>query len=137
MRVLHIQFTLVRVLLDYTLIKKESACSVTWILRNWFCNSGAYDNEVAAAHAYDLAALKYWGQDTILNFPVLNYTLINLCSVVFHITYMYAWCVWINLEQNTLNFCVSIAVIKLSERTERNGGSITGRVYWISEEVKT
>ncbi|KAL0440722.1 UNVERIFIED_CONTAM: AP2-like ethylene-responsive transcription factor [Sesamum radiatum] len=29
---------------------------------------GAYDDE-AAAHAYDLAALKYWGQDTILNFP--------------------------------------------------------------------
>ncbi|KAL5980443.1 hypothetical protein ACLOJK_028351 [Asimina triloba] len=30
---------------------------------------GAYDEEEAAAHAYDLAALKYWGQDTILNFP--------------------------------------------------------------------
>ncbi|RDX74075.1 AP2-like ethylene-responsive transcription factor, partial [Mucuna pruriens] len=34
---------------------------------------GAYDNEEAAAHAYDLAALKYWGQDTILNFPLSNY----------------------------------------------------------------
>ncbi|MED6123298.1 hypothetical protein PIB30_047768 [Stylosanthes scabra] len=34
---------------------------------------GAYDDEEAAAHAYDLAALKYWGQDTILNFPVSNY----------------------------------------------------------------
>ncbi|KAF7838109.1 AP2-like ethylene-responsive transcription factor [Senna tora] len=34
---------------------------------------GAYDDEEAAAHAYDLAALKYWGQDTILNFPLLNY----------------------------------------------------------------
>ena len=33
--------------------------------------SGAYDDEEAAAHAYDLAALKYWGQDTILNFPVI------------------------------------------------------------------
>ena len=33
---------------------------------------GAYDDEEAAAHAYDLAALKYWGQETILNFPV-NY----------------------------------------------------------------
>lgn len=32
--------------------------------------SGAYDDEEAAAHAYDLAALKYWGPDTILNFPV-------------------------------------------------------------------
>ena len=35
-----------------------------------FAFSGAYDDEEAAAHAYDLAALKYWGQDTILNFPV-------------------------------------------------------------------
>ncbi|XP_073225585.1 AP2-like ethylene-responsive transcription factor At1g16060 isoform X2 [Cicer arietinum] len=34
---------------------------------------GAYDDEEAAARAYDLAALKYWGQDTILNFPVSNY----------------------------------------------------------------
>ncbi|KAJ8768127.1 hypothetical protein K2173_021067 [Erythroxylum novogranatense] len=34
---------------------------------------GAYDDEEAAAHAYDLAALKYWGQDTILNFPLTTY----------------------------------------------------------------
>ncbi|CAN4088610.1 unnamed protein product [Withania somnifera] len=34
---------------------------------------GAYDDEEAAAHAYDLAALKYWGQETILNFPVTMY----------------------------------------------------------------
>ncbi|KAL0342668.1 UNVERIFIED_CONTAM: AP2-like ethylene-responsive transcription factor [Sesamum calycinum] len=34
---------------------------------------GAYDDEEAAAHAYDLAALKYWVQDTILNFPVLDF----------------------------------------------------------------
>ncbi|WOH09971.1 hypothetical protein DCAR_0729432 [Daucus carota subsp. sativus] len=34
---------------------------------------GAYDDEAAAAHAYDLAALKYWGQDTILNFPLATY----------------------------------------------------------------
>lgn len=34
---------------------------------------GAYDDEEAAAHAYDLAALKYWGQDTILNFPLETY----------------------------------------------------------------
>ncbi|KAD4889186.1 hypothetical protein E3N88_21259 [Mikania micrantha] len=34
---------------------------------------GAYDDEKAAAHAYDLAALKYWGQDTTLNFPLGTY----------------------------------------------------------------
>ncbi|KAL5547601.1 hypothetical protein UlMin_002832 [Ulmus minor] len=34
---------------------------------------GAYDEEEAAAHAYDLAALKYWGPDTILNFPLSTY----------------------------------------------------------------
>jgi AP2-like factor (ANT lineage) len=38
---------------------------------NYFEFSGAYDDEEAAAHAYDLAALKYWGPETILNFPVI------------------------------------------------------------------
>lgn len=31
---------------------------------------GAYDKEKDAAHTYDLAALKYWGKETVLNFPV-------------------------------------------------------------------
>lgn len=39
---------------------------------------GAYENEESAAHAYDLAALKYLGLTTILNFPVLNFFLILL-----------------------------------------------------------
>ncbi|XP_074570496.1 AP2-like ethylene-responsive transcription factor At1g79700 [Curcuma longa] len=34
---------------------------------------GAYDNEEAAARTYDLAALKYWGHDTILNFDISLY----------------------------------------------------------------
>lgn len=32
--------------------------------------SGAYNDEEAAARAYDLAALKYWGTSTFTNFPV-------------------------------------------------------------------
>ncbi|CAM6105125.1 unnamed protein product [Calypogeia fissa] len=35
---------------------------------------GAYDDEEAAARAYDLAALKYWGPGTIINFPLSDYT---------------------------------------------------------------
>ncbi|GJN00942.1 hypothetical protein PR202_ga18169 [Eleusine coracana subsp. coracana] len=34
---------------------------------------GAYNEEEAAARAYDLAALKYWGPSTYTNFPVLDY----------------------------------------------------------------
>uniref|UniRef100_A0A9I9CWY2 AP2/ERF domain-containing protein n=1 Tax=Cucumis melo TaxID=3656 RepID=A0A9I9CWY2_CUCME len=36
--------------------------------------TGAYDEEEAAARAYDLAALKYWGPGTLINFPVTDYT---------------------------------------------------------------
>ena len=31
---------------------------------------GGYDKEEIAARAYDLAALKYWGAGTVINFPV-------------------------------------------------------------------
>lgn len=34
---------------------------------------GAYNDEEVAARAYDLAALKYWGQKTLLNFPLSTY----------------------------------------------------------------
>ncbi|XP_066313389.1 AP2-like ethylene-responsive transcription factor At1g79700 [Miscanthus floridulus] len=34
---------------------------------------GAFDNEEAAARTYDLAALKYWGSDSTLNFPLESY----------------------------------------------------------------
>ncbi|XP_078437830.1 AP2-like ethylene-responsive transcription factor At1g79700 [Wolffia australiana] len=34
---------------------------------------GAYDDEEAAARTYDLAALKYWGPESVLNFPIATY----------------------------------------------------------------
>ncbi|KAK3013108.1 hypothetical protein RJ639_010109 [Escallonia herrerae] len=34
---------------------------------------GGYDKEEKAARAYDLAALKYWGPTTHINFPINNY----------------------------------------------------------------
>ncbi|KAI3453368.1 hypothetical protein Pfo_010031 [Paulownia fortunei] len=34
---------------------------------------GAYDEEEAAARAYDLAAIKYWGASTYTNFPISDY----------------------------------------------------------------
>ena len=50
----------------------------------FMCNVGAYDDEEAAARAYDLAALKYWGAGTQINFPVSHFfhfsqTHINVC----------------------------------------------------------
>ncbi|KAK4803127.1 hypothetical protein SAY86_001330 [Trapa natans] len=36
---------------------------------------GGYDMEEKAARAYDLAALKYWGPSTHINFPLENYQL--------------------------------------------------------------
>ncbi|KAM0941057.1 putative transcription factor AP2-EREBP family [Dioscorea sansibarensis] len=46
----------------------------TWNpIQNKKGRQGAYEDEEAAAHTYDLAALKYWGTDTLLNFPVQTY----------------------------------------------------------------
>ncbi|CAL0323134.1 unnamed protein product [Lupinus luteus] len=36
-------------------------------------SQGGYDTEEKAARAHDLAALKYWGESTITNFPIGNY----------------------------------------------------------------
>lgn len=44
---------------------------IRWLRNLILFIKGAYDDEKAAAHAYDLAALKYWGQNIILNFSVI------------------------------------------------------------------
>ena len=50
---------------------------------------GAYDEEIAAAQAYDLAALKYWGTQTLINFKVKFQTHLNpkKCQVMTSITW--------------------------------------------------
>ncbi|CAJ1939913.1 unnamed protein product [Sphenostylis stenocarpa] len=49
-------------------INRESDLLVKFMLK-----TGAYNDEEAAARAYDLAALKYWGTSTFTNFPVSDY----------------------------------------------------------------
>jgi hypothetical protein len=67
----------------------------------YFCtwSAGGYDKEDKAARAYDLAALKYWGSSTTINFPVpplplchteshillLQYELMGLCHRYGHV----------------------------------------------------
>lgn len=43
--------------------------------------TGGYDKEEKAARAYDLAALKYWGASTTINFPVCMYAMIWISTV--------------------------------------------------------
>ncbi|KAL8513022.1 hypothetical protein ACS0TY_019269 [Phlomoides rotata] len=50
----------------------EKSNTGVWLI--WTVYLGAYDDEEAAARAYDLAALKYWGPGTLINFPVTDYT---------------------------------------------------------------
>ncbi|KAK4488458.1 hypothetical protein RD792_004222 [Penstemon davidsonii] len=47
---------------------------LSWnITQNKKGKQGAYDDEEAAARAYDLAALKYWGTSTFTNFSISDY----------------------------------------------------------------
>ncbi|GKV27600.1 hypothetical protein SLEP1_g36757 [Rubroshorea leprosula] len=60
--------------------KQADIISILLLCLGWFSSEtlsvylGAYDDEEAAARAYDLAALKYWGPGTLINFPVTDYT---------------------------------------------------------------
>lgn len=67
------KFLLLQLLLRMNLRKIIMCIYISIYVKAKFGISGAYDDEEAAAHAYDLAALKYWGPDTILNFPVINF----------------------------------------------------------------
>lgn len=87
-------YILLNSLLDQSqcILVSENFISTTYI----FCNTllsfllfdimllsntitGGYDDEEKAARAYDLAAIKYWGPTTHLNFPV------SFCCGVDHI----------------------------------------------------
>lgn len=52
------------ILVWWTLDQECLSCA---LVRMW---TGGYDKEEKAAKAYDLAALKYWGPSTTINFPV-------------------------------------------------------------------
>jgi hypothetical protein len=68
-------------------------CSYLMCLITW--PAGGYDKEDKAARAYDLAALKYWGPSTTINFPVLipcllpNYSQ-SLLHTNTHFQYLYS-----------------------------------------------
>ncbi|CAI0470651.1 unnamed protein product [Linum tenue] len=52
---------------------------------------GGYDKEEKAARAYDLAALKYWGPTTHINFPVSFY-LVSMLAGLDHMLRKYLFC---------------------------------------------
>ncbi|CAK9179885.1 unnamed protein product [Ilex paraguariensis] len=57
------------------IMKLRSHHSISWHFDLLFAYSasGGYDKEEKAARAYDLAALKYWGPTTHINFPLSTY----------------------------------------------------------------
>lgn len=72
---------------------------------------GGYDMEEKAARAYDLAALKYWGPSTHINFPVIIQFSLHYLTVPGNLFQFYV--------QNS-NYDVYLAVGKLPKRTWGN-----------------
>lgn len=51
--------------------------------------TGGYDDEEKAARAYDLAAMKYWGPATHLNFPVSFFYGVDHTSTISYYYYIH------------------------------------------------
>lgn len=58
------------IVLDFVRFCSSPNFNLVLFICFFFSLSGAYDEEEAAAKAYDLAALKYWGPGTVINFKV-------------------------------------------------------------------
>lgn len=64
------QFILVRLLSMFSEEFSFNKYVLLFIYFSFELITGGYDMEEKAARAYDLAALKYWGSSTHINFPV-------------------------------------------------------------------
>ena len=86
--------------------------------------AGGYDKEEKAARAYDLAALKYWGPTTTINFPVIFFIrtpcikllifpifALSLPSIDFR-------CVWIYIKIATQSFLFVYSPIQSKYTTD-------------------
>lgn len=89
---------------------------------------GAYDEEEAAARAYDLAALKYWGPGTLINFPVSDYMRdLEEMQNVSREDYL------ASLRRKSSGFSRGVAKYRgLSSRWDPSGGRLPGPSYFNS-----
>lgn len=59
--------------------------------------TGGYDDEEKAARAYDLAAMKYWGPTTHLNFPVSFFCGVDHTSTISYYYYIHQYNIFISI----------------------------------------